>query len=89
MSHRVDAAEIERVVHDYVRHEFLRDEGDAELTPSTSLIGGGVLSSIALVKLVSFLEERFDIRFAAHEIGEDHLDTVDDITASVLDKLGR
>ena len=88
MSERPTRDEIREVVHAFVRREFLPDAGDLDLTPSTSLIGGGVLSSIALVKLVSFLEERFGVRFAAREIGEEHLDTVEDITKRIDAKLG-
>lgn len=81
------AQEIQQVVHEYVRQEFLPDQADAPLTPSTSLIGGGILSSIGMVKLVSFLEDRYRVRFAAHEISEDYLDSIDDITAQVVEKL--
>jgi acyl carrier protein len=87
MSSPRDVPEIERLVHDYVRREFLPDEGDATLTRTTSLIGGGILSSISLVKLVSHLENRFGVRFAAHEIGEEHLDTVAAIASRIAGKL--
>ena len=81
------AAEIEPLVHAYVRREFLPDASDAALERTTSLIGGGVLSSIALVKLVSHLENRFGVRFAAHEISEEYLDTVAAIAARIAGKL--
>ena len=44
------------------------------------LISGGILDSIATLKLVMFLEERFGIVLEAHEVDKEYLDTLDDIT---------
>ena len=87
MSADADPAEIERVVHDYLRREFLPDEDDVALTATTPLISGGILSSISMVKLVSFLEDRYQIHFPAHEISDDYLDTIHDIVRSIAEKL--
>jgi len=87
MSADANRAEIEELVHDYLRREFLPDEDDVALTATTPLISGGILSSISMVKLVSFLEDRYRIRFPAHEISEDYLDTMDDIVNSIAEKL--
>ena len=87
MSAHADSTEIERVVHDYIRRQFLPDVDDVALGATTPLISGGILSSISMVKLVSFLEGRYRIRFPAHEISEDYLDTVGDIVRSITEKL--
>jgi acyl carrier protein len=67
--------------------EFLPGENPAALEDATPLITGGILDSISTVKLVSFLEEKYDIEFNAHEISVDNLNTLADITRIVDSKL--
>lgn len=73
----------------YILNTFLPGESPETLTESTPLITGGVLDSIATIKLVSFLEDRFGVEFQAHEIDADHLDTIRSITALVRAKKGK
>lgn len=80
--------EIRSSVREYLLTEFLPGEDPAALTDSTPLISGAVLDSIASVKLVSHLEERYGIRFEAHEVSVDYLDTVDLVVDTVQRKLG-
>ena len=56
------------------------------LTSSTPLLSAGILDSIATLKLVTFLEEEFDIQVAAHEADADHLDTLETICELVKSK---
>jgi acyl carrier protein len=80
--------DVEYTVKQFVLKEFLPGEDPSELTSSTPLITGGVLDSLATMKLVMFLEERYGIRFAAHEVDPEHLDTVADIARLVAAKKG-
>lgn len=73
-------------VKDYILHEFLPGENPEALTDSTPLISGGVLDSLATLKLVSFLEEKFGIQIEAHEADVEHLNTIADIAALVQAK---
>ena len=73
-------------VKSHIMSEFLAGEDPDALTESTPLISGGILDSISTVKLVTFLEESFEIQFQAHEISTDYLDTLTDITAIVQNK---
>ncbi len=73
-------------IKDYILGEFLPDEDPDELTDTTPLITGGIVDSIATLKLVSFLEERFSITFEAHEADVEHLNTIGDIASFVQAK---
>ncbi len=66
--------DISASVKTYLLAEFLEGEDPALLTDDTPLITGKLLDSIAMLKLVSFLEERFDIAIAPHEADADNLD---------------
>jgi acyl carrier protein len=76
-------SEITDVVKDYVLNEFLPTEDPAQLTDSVPLIRGGILDSIATLKLAAFLEQKFQIQLQAHEMSVDHLDTIADIVKLV------
>jgi acyl carrier protein len=79
--------QIKDTVKSFILGEFLPGESPDQLTDSTPLVTGGVLDSIATLKLVSFLEEQFRIELAPHETDADHLDTIADIATLVESKL--
>jgi acyl carrier protein len=79
--------EIKEPIKAYILKEFLPGENPAELTDSTPLITGGILDSLATIKLVVFLEEQFQIQIQAHETMVDYLNTISDIAQLVQSKL--
>ena len=84
---KLSMQEVKDIVKTYILEEFLPGENPAELTDSTPLITVGILDSLATIKLVVFLEERFQIQIQAHETMADYLDTVADIAQLVSSKL--
>ena len=63
-------------VKEYILREFLPGENPDALTDSTPLITGGILDSLATLKLVQFLEEQYAIQLEAHEVNVENLDTI-------------
>jgi acyl carrier protein len=82
-----DSSAISRDVHAFILREFLPGEKPENLTDSTSLISGGILDSIATLKLVSFLEEQYGIQVEPHEADVDNLNTIANIARYVQSKL--
>lgn len=78
---------IKQDIKDYIMGEFLPGESPDELTDSTPLISGGILDSIATLKLVMYLEEKYRVSFEPHEVDKENLDTLDLVTALVTSKL--
>lgn len=76
-----------QIIKEYLLKEFLPGERPEALTDSTPLISGGILDSIATLKLVAFLEERFEIRLEAHEASVEHMNTLDQIAGLVRSKV--
>ena len=68
--------DIASAVKTFILDEFLPGEDPAELTMETPLITGGILDSIATLKLALFLEERWNVKLSAHEMSPDNLDTI-------------
>lgn len=82
-----DQSDIHETVRNYILREFLPDEDPSELTDAVELMTTGILDSISVMQLVSFLEEKFDVAFAAHELGIDYMNTLPDIAKLVASKL--
>lgn len=73
-------------VKGYILKEFLPGENPDELTDVTPLISGGILDSLATLKLVAFIEERYKIEVQAYEVDVEHLDRIADIVALIRNK---
>ncbi len=78
--------EIHDRIKEYILAEFLPGEPAELLTDTTPLVSGGILDSIATLKLAAFLEEEFHIKLAAHEMSVDHLNTLNEIVQLVESK---
>jgi acyl carrier protein len=84
---KLSMQEVKEAIKGYILEEFLPGENPTELTDSTPLITGGILDSLATIKLVVFLEERFQIQIQAHETMVDYLNTISDIAQLVSSKM--
>lgn len=80
------SADIKATIKEFILKEFLPGEDPDELKDDTPLITGGVLDSIATLRLVLFLEERFGVTLQAHETDPQYLDTLSAIAALVASK---
>ena len=60
---------------------------DAERGPASRRAPrGGILDSISTLKLVVFLEEKFEVTIEAYEAGVEHLDSVGQIARLIAEK---
>jgi len=88
MSERMVNTDIKAIIRGYILEQFLPGEKPEALSDQTELIATGILDSLASLRLVSFLEERFGVAFKPHEVDVDHLGTVDRIVEVVTAKQG-
>jgi acyl carrier protein len=66
--------------------EYLRDELGVEtddIEVATPLFSSGVIDSFALVQLITFLEERCNLRLDAADVSLENLDSIERILALV------
>jgi acyl carrier protein len=78
--------DVEDAVRDLILAEFLPGEPPELLTDSTPLVTGGILDSIATMKLATLLEQRFGIELQAHELSVENLNSVASIARLVRSK---
>jgi acyl carrier protein len=78
--------DVKATIKDYILQEFLPGESPDSLDDTTPLITGGVLDSIATVKLIAFLEERYGVQIEPHEMNADYLNFLPDIASLVEER---
>lgn len=83
----MERQDIVDTVRNFILTQFLPGEEPDELTNDTALMTTGILDSLATLKLVTFLEQEFDITVEAHEADASNLNTVDLIADFVDGKL--
>jgi len=70
----------------FILNEYLPGEDPAALTDATPLMTTGILDSIAVLKVVAFLEDQFEIKVEPHEAVVENLNTLSDIGQFVASK---
>ena len=73
-------------IKSYILQEFLPGEDPSKLKPTTPLMSTGILDSLATLKLITFLEQEFNVQIQAHEADEEHFNTLDAICDLVESK---
>ena len=76
--------EMEKVILDYVKKEYLEEGDDRVVNETTALISGGIVDSFSMVSLKRFLERKYDIRIPDADASPDAFDSVDRIAALVV-----
>jgi acyl carrier protein len=82
----MNTQDIETKVKTFILNEYLPGEDSAALTGSTPLMTTGILDSIAVLKVVTFLENQFGITIEPHEAVVENLNTISDIGRFVAAK---
>lgn len=81
-------SDVKEEIRQYILSEFLPGEKPSNLKDDTPLRTGGILDSVATLRLVSFIEERYGIEVEAHEASVENFDRIDTIAAFVESKRG-
>ena len=82
----IDEQDIKAAVKTFILNEYLPGEDPAALTDTTALMTTGVLDSIAVLKVVTFLENQFGVTLEPHEAVVENLNTLSDIARLVMSK---
>jgi acyl carrier protein len=72
-------------IRDFVQ-EIANTKGITSFTDQESLMENGIVDSLSIFRLVSFLEERFRVRIGDEEINNENLQSVETIQQLVLSK---
>lgn len=78
---------LDGIIKEFIVNEFLPGENPDNLHNDTPLIDSGILDSLATMKLVAFLEERFSIVIGPYETDPEFVGTIDSLVRLVSGKL--
>lgn len=62
---------------------FLKKRFQKDVSPSDSLLDSGLIDSVGIFELVTFLEERFGVQIPDEEIVPEHFETIENLNALV------
>jgi len=73
-------------IRDFIREQLAPAKGITSFRDDESLMENGVIDSLGIFRLVTFLEESFGVRIGDEEINAENLQSVDMIEQLVLRK---
>ena len=75
--------ELRQGIRRFILDNFLVGEPPESLQDSTSLLTTGIISSLATLELVAFLETEYAVVLQSEDMSVDRLDSVDKLVALV------
>jgi acyl carrier protein len=82
----VEALDVVKEIHDYILAEFAAER--SEVAPDENLLAQGIIDSMGIMKLVTFLEERFGIEAVDDDLVPENFGSIELLRAFVERKRG-
>ena len=73
-------------IRNYIQKTIVQNDS-MNIGNDTPLISGGIMDSISTLKLINFLEVKFNIEFQPHDVDRDNLDSINLIAEFVASKM--
>ncbi len=74
----------EQIIKEWIVKEFMYDQPDVVLTNDFALVEQGIIDSMGIFRLISMLEEEFDITIEPDAVMLDNFATINDIKNMIL-----
>ncbi len=81
------ATDIQTIIKNYIVQEFMYDQPQVELTTDTLLIDEGIIDSMGIFRLITFLEEQFSFTIKHEEVVLESFETIAAIATLVETRL--
>jgi acyl carrier protein len=79
---------IRETLRTYIFTNLLPGEAPESLEDSTRLITSGVVTSLSLLELVTFIEETWSLRLEEDDLGAWRMDSVEKMVELIRERLG-
>ena len=73
----------------FIMEEYLPESNREEIGDDLNLIENGILDSLAVLKLVAYIEDSYNISLDPSEIDPDNLSTINAIDSLICSKSGK
>jgi len=74
------------LIKQFILTQLVKDSATKDLSDIDSLIDSGIIDSLAIMKLLSFLEEQFEIQIGGDELVMENFETIDAIEQMIAGK---
>lgn len=78
---------MEQTIIEYIEQELANEDLEDSLEATDELLDSGILDSMAMIRLIAFIEETFGIKIPPEEMIIENFITVNDITDFIRGKL--
>ena len=78
--------DVQTTVKEFIERQFLVRRDIEEISEEDSLLDSGLIDSIGIFEIVSFLETQFDIAVKDEEVVPENFETIKDIVAFINTK---
>jgi acyl carrier protein len=75
-------------IRDYISRNFLFSAQGFHYGDDASFLEEGIIDSLGIIELVSFVEKEFGISVADHELLPDNFDSVSKLSSFIIGKMG-
>jgi acyl carrier protein len=82
-----NSEQVTQKIKEHITQEFLYDRPEIVLDNDFSLIENGIIDSMGIFRLISFLEEQFAVTLEPDEVLLENFENLNSITAFVLSKI--
>lgn len=65
-----------KVIEQFILEDLLLGMRKEPIAPDESLVSSGILDSLALLRLITFIEERFGVTIEDHEVVQENFETI-------------
>ena len=72
----------------FILSNFLPGEDPETLDDSTLLVSSGVITSLSLLELVTFIEDRFSVTLEGDDLGIARMDSIDSMVELIAERAG-
>ena len=75
---------MEQVLKEYIAQEFMFDRPASDLDGNISLIEEGIIDSLGIFMLISFIESQFGVKVQPEDVVLDNFKTIDTIKELIV-----
>jgi len=78
--------DIEKIIKEYIISEIMHEKGMSTLKKDENLLEKGIIDSVGLLHLITFIEERFNIQIPDEEVIPENFENLNKIASLIKKK---
>jgi acyl carrier protein len=79
--------EIKSILERYILDEILITDQKKKIDPDESLISSGVIDSLSLLRIIDFVEKKFDVKVEDTEVVPENFESINVMESLIAGKL--